>query len=194
MHVTLSSWRALDDTMIPSRGKISAAFINVALARTQAQRAGFDEAILLDQAGHVAEGPLGSLFIVRDGVFITTPSVDSVMEGVTRRTAIELIGSEMKMDVVERPIERNEIYLADEALLCGTGIQIGAVTWADHTPIGSGTPGGYTERLRELYFKTVRRGFPQYADWCVPVYETRTYLERPEVDERRSSRARSADL
>jgi branched-chain amino acid aminotransferase len=194
VHVTISAWRRIDDSMIPAKGKISAAFVNVALARTQAQRAGFDEPILLDQDRKICESPLGSLVILRNGVFVTSPMNDSLMEGVTRRTVIELIKDEFGMDVIERPIDRNDLYLAEEAILCGTGIQVGPVTWADHIPIASGAVGKHTSRLRNLYFRAVRNNLEQYAHWCLPVYEDRNYQNRREIDERRGPRTGGADL
>ncbi len=193
VHVTISSWRSLDGTMFPSPGEIGAAFVNIAVARTQAQRAGFDEPILLDQAGQISESPLGSLFILRGDTFITSPR-DRLMESITRRTVAELITNEMGMKVIERPIERNEMHLADEALLCGTGIQVTPITWVDHVPLGTGAPGKVTSRLRELYFAAARRTLPKYGEWCVPVHETRKYKDRPEVDERRGSRAGNSDF
>ncbi len=194
IHITVSSWRAVDGSSIPAAGRSSAALLNIAVARTQAQRAGFDEAVLLDQAGHISESPLGSLFIVRGGAFIGSLGDDLLMGGVTRRSIIELIRNEMGMEVIERPIERNEIFLADEVLLCGTGIQVTPVTWVDHVPIRSGTPGKHAGRLRELYFSAVRCALPGSAGWCVPVYESRKYKDRPEIDERRGSRGRSAEF
>ncbi len=188
VHVTVSSWQRLDDTTIPYRARIAAAFVNVAFARTQAQRAGFDEPVMLDSSGRISENPLANLFLLRGETFVTPPANDPLLEGVTRRTAITLIREEMGMPVVERPIERSEIYLSDEALICGTGIQVSAVTCADHIPIGPGTPGRKTSRLRELYFAVARRSLPKYSDWSLPVYESRKYLERPAIDQRRTNR------
>ena len=188
VHVTVSSWHRLDDSTIPFRARIAAAFVNVAFARTQAQRAGFDEPVMLDSSGLISESPLANLFIVRNGVFITPTAHDPILESVTRRTALSLIRDDLGMTVIERPIERSEIYLSDEAFLCGTGIQISAVTWADHIPVGSGSPGPLTTKVRELYFSAARRKLSRWSDWCVPVYERRIYLDRPAVDERRTPR------
>ncbi len=194
VHVTVSSWRSLEGTIFPSSGEVAAAYVNIAVARTQAQRAGFDEPILLDQSGQIAESPLGSLFILRGDTFIAPPVHDRLMESPTRRAVIDLITSEMEMKVVERPIDRSEIHLADEALLCGTGIQVTPVTWADHVPIGTGAPGKVTSRLRKLYFSAARRTLPKYSAWCVGVHEKRKYKDRPEIDQRRGLRATNSDF
>ncbi len=194
IHVTVSSWRSVDGSMIPTAGRSSAAFVNVAVARTAAQRAGFDETILLDHTGRIAENPLGSVFIARGGEFITPVGDDLLMGGVTKRSVMELIRGEMSMEVVQRPIDRNEIYLADEVFLCGTGVQVTPVTWVDHVPIAGGRPGKCTARLRELYFSAVRRSLERYTGWCVPVHESRRYLDRSEIDERRGARTRGADF
>lgn len=168
-HCTISSWRRVDDNMIPARGKIAGAYVNSALAKSDAQLAGFDEAIVLGTDGHVAEGSAENLFFVRNGVAITPPITDNILEGITRRTIMQLLREEMGMEVVERSVDRTELFLADEIFLCGTGVQISAVTKIDHRPIGTGVMGPVVTRLRELYFRVVRGQVPKYRSWCVPV-------------------------
>src|SRR5437773_9428755 len=136
MHVTVSSWRRVDDNVIPARGKIAGAYVNSAFAKTDAQRAGFDEVIVLNHDGHISEGSAANVFLLRNGVFATPPVTDNVLEGITRRTIIQLIRDEMRMEVQERPIDRTELYLADEAFFCGTGVQVSAITRADFRDIG----------------------------------------------------------
>jgi len=168
-HVTISSWRRIDDNMIPARGKISGAYVNSALAKTDALRAGFDEALVLTQDGHLSEGSAMNLFIVRDNVLITPPVTENILEGITRRTVIELAKNELKMTVVERPIDRTEIYICDELILTGTAVQVTVATKIDHRPIGNGVMGPVGEGLRKL-FETVARGNnPKYAHWNVAV-------------------------
>ncbi|NLG74295.1 MAG: branched-chain amino acid transaminase [Chloroflexi bacterium] len=170
-HVTFSSWRRIDDNMIPARGKISGAYANSAFIKTDAMRAGFDEALVLNQDGHVSEGSAENIFMIRDGVLITPAVTENILEGITRRTVIELAG-ELGLPVVERPIDRTEVYLCDEFFMTGTAAQITAVTRVDHRPVGSGTMGPITTRLRALFDDVVRGRNPKYRHWLTPVYAT----------------------
>lgn len=169
-HVTFSSWRRVDDNMIPARGKISGAYVNSAFIKTDALRAGFDEALVLNADGHLSEGSAENFFMLRDGAVVTPPVTDNILEGITRRTVMTLIRDELGMDVVERPIDRTEVYLADEAFFCGTGVQIAAITRVDHRPIGAGQMGHFVSELRDLYFDVVRGRVQKYRSWCAPVY------------------------
>jgi branched-chain amino acid aminotransferase len=169
-HVTISSWRRIDDNMIPARGKISGAYVNSAFIKTDAQRSGFDEAIVLNHDGHIAEGSAENIFLVRKGV-VHTPSVtENILEGITRRTVMMLLRDDMGLEVVERPIDRTEIYLSEEAFFCGTGVQVAAITQVDHRPVGTGELGPITRDLRKLYFDVVRGRMPKYRELCTPVY------------------------
>lgn len=169
-HVTVSSWRRIDDNTIPARGKISGAYVNSALIKTDAMRAGFDEALVLTQEGHVSEGSAENVFIVRDGVLITPPVTENILEGITRRSVMELAREELGIPVVERPIDRTEIYICDELFLTGTAAQITAVTHVDHRPVGNGKMGPITSKLRELFEKVVKGKMPKYRHWNIPVY------------------------
>lgn len=180
VHATISSWRRVDDNMIPARGKIAGAYVNSAFAKSDAQRAGFDEAIVLDAGGHVSEGSAANFFLVKEGVLVTPPVTENILEGITRRTVLELARREMSLTVIERSIDRSEIYLADEAFLCGTGIQLAAITRVDHRPIGTGRIGPVASDLRRLYFEVVRGKRPEYRSWCAPVYSAKRDAARPE--------------
>jgi branched-chain amino acid aminotransferase len=169
-HVTISSWRRIDDNMIPARGKIAGSYVNSAFIKTDAQRSGYDEAIVLNQDGHVAEGSAENLFMVRRGVVYTPPVTENILEGITRRTVMMLLQDDIGVEVVERPIDRTELYLADELFFCGTGVQIAALTKVDHRPIGSGQMGPITEQLRDLYFNVVKGRVPKYRELCYPIY------------------------
>lgn len=169
-HVTFSSWRRLDDNMIPARGKVSGAYANSALIKTDAVKAGFDEALVLTQDGHVSEGSAMNVFMVRNGVLITPPITENILEGITRRTVMELARQEMGMTIVERPIDRTEVYMGEEIFMTGTAAQIVAITQVDHRLIGSGKMGPITARLRELYSAVVRGILPKYRQWNTPVY------------------------
>jgi branched-chain amino acid aminotransferase len=178
LHVTISSWRRVDDNMIPARGKIVGSYVNSAFIKTDAQQAGFGEAIVLNQDGHVAEGSAENLFLIRKGVVCTPPITDNILEGITRRTVMTLMREDLGLEVVERPIDRTEIYLAEEAFFCGTGVQIAAITRVDHRPIGTGKLGHVTADLRHLYFDVVRGKVPKYLELCAPVYQRAEALEK----------------
>jgi branched-chain amino acid aminotransferase len=188
LHLTISSWRRVEDNMIPARGKIAGSYVNSALAKSDAQRAGFDDAILLTHAGHVSESSAANIFLLRKGVVLTPPTTDDVLEGITRRTVIELLQKELGLEVAERPVDRTEIYLSDEIFLCGTGVQIGAVTRVDHRPIGSGQMGSVVSELRRVYFDVVRGRRHEYRSWCTPVYSGERDFGRPESGEQRTGK------
>jgi branched-chain amino acid aminotransferase len=171
-HATVSSWRRVDDNAIPARGKIVGAYVNSALAKTEAMRSGFDDAIVLNGDGHIAEGSAANFMLVRHGVVVTPPITDNILEGITRRTVIELLDKELGVTVVERSIDRSEIYVAEEAFFVGTGVQIVAITRVDHRPVGNGRIGPIAAALRELYFRIVRGRHPAYRHWCAGVYST----------------------
>lgn len=166
-----SSWRRVDDAALPSRGKITGSYVNSALARSEAHWNGFDEAIVLTQEGHVAEGSAENLFVVRDGNVLTPPVSDNILEGITRRTLIQLVRDELGIPVIERSIDRSELYIADEAMFCGTGAQVAGIVELDHRPIGDGKIGPITRKLQDAYFACVRGENPKFADWLTPVYE-----------------------
>ena len=187
IHATFSSWRRVDDTMIPPRGKIAGAYVNSAFAKTDAQRAGFDEAIVLNQDGHVSEGSAANVFIVKNGAAITPPVTDNVLEGITQRTVIELLRDRLGIPVLQRSIDRSEVTLADEAFFCGTGVQIAGVTRVDHRPIGTGRMGPVVTALRRLYFDVVRGRVPEYRPWCHPVYADATALSERREKSRQTS-------
>jgi branched-chain amino acid aminotransferase len=169
-HVTFSSWRRVDDNAIPARGKISGAYANSALAKTDAVRAGFDEALVLTQEGHVSEGSAMNVFIVRGGAVITPPITDNILEGITRRTVMELVRKELGVPVIERPIDRTEVYLCEELFMTGTAAQITAVTRVDYRPVGSGVMGPVAAQIRRLFDDAVHGRNPKYMHWNVPVY------------------------
>jgi branched-chain amino acid aminotransferase len=169
-HVTISSWRRVDDNTIPARGKIAGAYANSALIKSDAVMAGYDEALVLNQDGHISEGSAMNMFMVREGVLVTPPITENILEGITRRTVIELALEELGMKVMERPIDRTEVYLCEELFLTGTAAQITAATRIDHRLIGNGLMGPVAKRLRELFDDAVRGKLPKYRRWNVGVY------------------------
>ncbi len=168
-HVTFSSWRRIDDNAIPARGKVAGAYANSALIKTDANRAGFDEALVLDQNGHVSEGSAMNIFMVRDGVLITPPVTDNILEGITRRSIIELARNDLGLQVVERSIDRTEVFIAEEMFMTGTAAQIVAVTQIDYRPVGAGMMGPITTKLRMLFDDVVRAKNPKYHQWNLEV-------------------------
>lgn len=172
IHVTVSSWRRVGDNSIPARGKITGAYINSAFIKTDAMLAGYEEAIALNREGHVAEGSAENFFMLRDGVVVTPSVNDNILEGITRRTIMTLLRDDLGVDVVERSIDRSELYVADELWFCGTGVQIAAITKVDHRLIGDGKMGPLVAELRELYFDVVRGRVAKYRHWNTPVYAT----------------------
>ncbi len=169
-HVGFSSWQRISDNNIPPRGKITGAYANTAFIKTEAILNGFDEALVLNQNGYVAEGSAENVFIVRDGVLITPPAHSDILEGITRATIIELAREELGLQVIERPISRTEFYVADEAFFTGTGVQVVAIAKVDHRPVGTGAMGPIVKGIRDLYFDMVRGKVRKYRDWCTPVY------------------------
>ena len=168
-HVTISSWRRIDDNMIPARGKVAGAYANSALIKTDANRAGFDEALVLDQNGHISEGSAMNVFMLRNGVLVTPPVTDNILEGITRRTVIELARNEMGLTVEERSIDRTEVFICEELFMTGTAAAITAVTQIDHRPVGAGTMGPVTTKLRSLYKDVTYGKNPKYKDWNLEV-------------------------
>lgn len=170
-HVSISSWRRVSDNVIPARGKIAGSYVNSSIAKTDAVLAGFDETIMLNEAGHVCEGSVENVFVVRGGQVLTPPVNDDILEGITRATMMQLLREEMGQTVVERSIDRTEVYLADEVFFAGTGVQMVPITKVDHRAIGSGAIGPITTSLRDIYFDVVRGRNPKYRSWCRPVLE-----------------------
>ncbi|MGC1405785.1 MAG: aminotransferase class IV, partial [Candidatus Dormiibacterota bacterium] len=153
-----------------ARAKISGTYINSALAKTEAFENGLDEAIVLGQDGHVCEGSAENLFIIRKGTLITPPVSDNILEGITRSTLMQYWTEDLGLPMVERPIDRTELYIADEVILCGTGAQISGVGEIDHRQVGDGKVGPFTRQLDEVYSRLVRGEIEKYREWCTPVY------------------------
>ncbi len=169
LNVCTSSWRRADDTMAPPRAKITGLYVNSALAKSEAITNGFDEAILLSHDGHVAEGSAENLFLVRHGKLYTPDPSQNVLEGCTRR-AIMTIAEGFGIQVVERSIDRGELYASDELFFTGTAAGIAPIGTIDHRVVGTGGVGPITRRLSETYQRAVRGEEPAFASWL-----TRTY-------------------
>jgi branched-chain amino acid aminotransferase len=166
----VSTWRRVPDEALPPRAKITGSYAQSALAKSEAVEAGYDEAIVLTMDGHVSEGSAENLFMYKDGVFVTPPVIDDILEGVTRTLVTKLIREELGREVIERSIDRTELYTCDELLLCGTGAQISPVVEVDRRKVGNGTVGEFTQELQNIYFAAVRGESPTHKDWTIPVY------------------------
>lgn len=170
----VSSWRRLSDNAIPPRNKIIGAYVNSALAKTEAHLNGFDDAIMLTEDGHLSEGSAANLFLVRDRRLLTPPVTADILEGITRATVIEL-ARDLGLETVERELDRSELYVADEVFLCGTAMGVVPLIEVDYRPIGEGKIGPIAKELRRLYQAVVRGQEPRYRRWCTPVYQARVF-------------------
>ncbi len=171
IRVKVSSWRRNDDNSIPSRWKVAGAYINSALAKTEALMAGYDEAILLNSQGYVSEGSGENIFLIREGKAITPAYNEHILEGITRRAVTTLLKDELLVGVEERTIARSELYVAEEIFLTGTAAEITPVVEVDNRKVGSGKTGEVTSQLQEIYFRAVRGEIARYRGWLTPVYE-----------------------
>jgi len=171
LHCGVSSWRRLSDNAIPCRAKICGAYVNSALAAQEARDRGYDEAIFLNESGHVAEGSAMNIFIVREGRLATPDVTQGILEGITRDSVMTLAAEVLSLETETRSIDRAELYVADEVFLCGTAAQIAPVTRIDGRDVGEGRPGNLTLELQELYERVVRGKMPAYRRWLhsVPV-------------------------
>lgn len=160
-----SSWRRVSDTQISTHGKVTGIYVNSALAKTDANRAGFDEAIMLNEAGHVSEGSGENIFIVVKGEIVTPPPSDSILLGITRDTVMQLAKNELGLDTLERSIVRSELYVADEAFFTGTATNVAPITEVDLRTIGDGEPGPISSKLQEMFSEVALGRNPKYSEW-----------------------------
>jgi len=163
MQVMTSSFTRVSDNAIPPRFKVNGAYVNTALAKTEALRNGYSEAIVLDQNGYAVEGSAENLFIVRDGSIIT-PNNGDILEGVTRKSIIK-IAQDLGYTILERPIQRTELYFADEIFFTGTGAKVSAVTEIDKRIVSNGQIGKITKDIQSTYFDTVIGNISKYSSW-----------------------------
>ncbi|MFQ5920695.1 MAG: branched-chain amino acid transaminase [Nitrososphaerales archaeon] len=169
IRVGISSWRRISDLSTPPLAKAGGNYVNSVLATQECKRHGYDEAIMLDSNGMVSEAPGENVFIVRDGRIFTPPVSSSVLEGITRDTAIR-IAKDAGYGIVERQIPRTELYISDEIFLTGTAAEVTPVISVDGHQIGDGKEGATTRSIRETYSKTVRADAKEYMEWLTPVW------------------------
>jgi branched-chain amino acid aminotransferase len=163
-----STWRRNPDDSIPARGKITGGYANMAFQKTEAELNGFDEALVLTKDGTASEASAANFFMVRDGVLVTPPTSDDILEGITRTTVFEIAGA-LGVPTQVRPIDRSELYVADEMFLCGTGVQLSPVVELDHRPIGGGRVGPVSREICDVYFKAVRGDDERFSHWLTPI-------------------------
>ena len=168
VRIMTSTWRRNADDALPARGKIVGGYVNMAFQKTEAELNGFDEALVLTADGHASEASAANMFVVRDGVLLTPPVNDDILEGVTRRAVLELAET-FGIPVETRSIDRSEIYVADEMFLCGTGVQLSPVIELDHRPISGGAIGPITKQLHQAYFAAVRGNDDRFKHWLTPI-------------------------
>lgn len=168
--VMTSSWRRVDDTSIPARAKVSGLYVNNGLATSEAKQNGMTEAIMLNQDGHVSEGAGENLVMIRNGVLISPPQSDNILEGITLDTALFLASEKLNLPVERRTIDRSELYIADELFMTGTAAHVTPVTEVDRVPVGDGQPGEVSRKLQKLFFDAITGELTEYESWLIPVY------------------------
>ena len=164
-----STWRRVDDTGIPPRAKVTGIYANSALAKTEANLNGFDEAIMLNADGHVSEGSGENIFMIRKGKLITPSASDNVLEGITAASVVHLAKDELGVDTVERTIDRTELYVCDELFMTGTAAHLTPIIEVDRRAVGTGVTGPITAKLSDLYYDVIRGKNAKYGHWCTQV-------------------------
>ncbi len=170
LHVGVSSWHRTADNAIPARVKAAANYQNSRLALLQAKTDGYDDAIMLNADGSVAEGPGYTLFLVRDDQPMTPSVTSNILEGVTRSTLLTLFPEALGVTVEQREIDRTELYVADEAFFAGTAAEVTPILSIDRRPVGEGVMGPLTAKVRDAYFRAVRDGSAPHPEWRIPVH------------------------
>jgi branched-chain amino acid aminotransferase len=170
VRCTVSSWRRAPDDVLPGRAKLCGSYVGPALAKSEAIARGYDEALMLNAAGHVAEGTTSNVFMRRGDAWVTPPVTDDILEGITRAQVMELLAEHTGRPVAERSIQRSELYACDELLLCGTAALVVPVVSVDDRPVGDGRPGAETRRLLDALRAVARRQDDRRHHWTTPVY------------------------
>ena len=166
----MSSWRRISDDTVPPRVKSGANYQNSRLAAVEATVNGYDDVVLLTREGKVAEGAGATLMLVRDGALISPPVTDGMLEGITRRVLMDLYQRESGRATIERPVDRTELYIADEVFLCGSGEEVTPVVSVDRVPVGDGKVGKTTRELQRVFFDAARGNDESYLTHLTPVY------------------------
>jgi branched-chain amino acid aminotransferase len=186
IRVKISSYTRMHMNSDPTRAKVTGHYLNSVLAKREALMSGYDEAVLLDQQGYVAEATGENIFMVRDGVLYTPPVAGGILEGITRESILR-IAQDKGVRVEERRFSRDYLYCADEAFMCGTAAEITPVREVDDRRIGAGEMGPLTREIQTTFFRAVRGLEPRYAEWL-------SLVDAPAVQTSASATARSRTL
>ena len=170
-RLCVSSWRRIDDNTMPPRIKSAANYQNARLALIQAEDDGYDGALMLDDGGHVTEDPRAAFFMIRDGSVITPSVNNDILESITRETVIRLLQEAHGIEVVQRAVDRTELYVADEVFLAGTALEVTPVTGIDRFQVGGGKPGAVTTAIAGTYAAAVTGNNSLHPEWLDPVYD-----------------------
>ncbi|OGG15408.1 branched-chain-amino-acid transaminase [Candidatus Gottesmanbacteria bacterium RIFCSPHIGHO2_02_FULL_39_11] len=168
LKLMISNWIRISDVMIPARAKVTGAYINSSLAKGDAESLGFDDALMMTSEGHITEGSAANFFMVRDGVLITPSNYSDILEGITRRSIIQL-ARDLHIPVEEREVDRSEVYISDECFLSGTGAQVAWISEVDGRKIRDGKIGPVTGKLQKLFFDIVRGRNNKYKNWLTKI-------------------------
>lgn len=171
MSCCVSTWQRISDRCMSPRVKVGANYINSRLGQLEANGNGFDTCIFLNENGKVSEGPGSCFFMVRNGVLITPTLTSSVLESITREVIIDIARKVIGIEVKEREIDRTELYICEEAFLCGSMMEIGPIGQIDRYQIGNGETGGLTQILHKEYMNAVTGGLEQYKGCLTPIYK-----------------------
>ena len=169
LHCCITSWRRISDETLSPRVKCGANYMNSRVGQREALRNGYDTCIFLNDAGKVSEGPGSCFFMVKNGELITPQLTDSVLESITRDSIIQMAKT-LGINVVERSIDRTELYTCDEAFLCGSAMEISPVLSVDKYAVGSGEAGQITVELHKAYLDAARGMNADLKDWVTPIY------------------------
>ena len=170
LRCQVSSWERISDRNLSPRAKVGANYINSRMAYLEAKENGYDTAIILNNQGRVSEGPGACFFMVRDNKLITPPPTASVLESITRDTIIRLAKELLGIETLERDIDRTELYICDEAFLCGSAMEITHITNIDGLAVGDGKLGKITQDLSNIYHQIITGQLSQYKEWLTPIY------------------------
>ena len=170
LHCSITSWRRISDENLSPRIKCGANYMNSRVGQREALRNGYDTCLFLNEVGKIAEGPGSCFFMVKGDTLITPRLTDSVLESITRDTVIKLATEELGMKFQERTIDRTEVYMADEAFLCGSAMEVTPIYTVDRYPIGTGDQGEWTKKIHLKYLECVQGKLEKYQDWVTPIY------------------------
>lgn len=170
LRCQVSSWERISDRNLSPRAKVGANYINSRMAYLEARENGYDTALILNNQGRISEGPGACFFMVRNNKLITPPPTASVLESITRDTIIRIAAELLGIETQERDIDRTELYICDEAFLCGSAMEITHITNIDGLAVGDGKLGKITQDLSNIYHQIITGQLSQYKEWLTPIY------------------------